>query len=304
MKLLNKVWMLGIASLLGLTLVGCGSSNKLELKKNTFTVEYGEKISTNAKDYLVKDTDKAVLKDTKIAIKKLKNEDEKDYAKVGVYKATAKYDNETVNFTIEVKDTVKPEFVNFPEKVEVAKGYNEDITTKFKAEDLSEVTITVDTSKVDFNKTGEYKVKVVATDKYKNKAKKDCTIVVKEEAEEKQEETENTDTNSNAPVVNNNAQSSGTVNNGSSNTTGGNTSGGNAGGSTGGGNVCVGGTPNPAEIGNSGLLFYGDQAYSDWWDYYTTTDEYYAGNGFFGYTINFDTCGNPMLTNVWTVNFY
>lgn len=306
---LKKLWMLGIASLLGLTLTGCGSSSQLELQKETFVVEYGETISTNAKDYLVKDTDKEVLKDTKIAIKKLKNEDEQDYAKVGVYKATAKYDKETVNFTIEVKDTVKPKFVDFPEKVEVAKGYNKDITTKFKAEDLSKVTITIDTSKVDFNSVGEYKVKVVATDANKNKAKKDCTIVVKEETEEKQEGTEstNTETNSNAPVINNNTQSNGVVNNNSNNTSSGNTSG----GSTGGGNVCVGGTPNPAEIGNSGLLFYGNEEYYAWWDRMLANnweefDKLFGAQGWSGWdgwTINFDTCGNPMETIVWTVNF-
>lgn len=179
MKLLNKVYMLGFASLLGLTLTGCGSSSKLELKKETFTVEYGEVLSTNAKDYLVKDTDKDVLKKTKVVIKDLKNEKDKDYAKVGEYKATAEYNDESKPFTIKVADTTAPVFKDLKKEIKVEQNAeNVDYVKYFEAEDLSEVKIKVDTKKVDLSKTGEYELKVTATDEYKNKTTKKVKIIV------------------------------------------------------------------------------------------------------------------------------
>lgn len=197
MKLLNKVYMLGFASLLGLTLTGCGSTSKLELKKETFKVEYGEVVSTNAKEYLVKDTDKEVLKDTKVKFKKLENEKDKSYVPVGEYKATATYKEEKVSFIVKVEDTTAPEFVDFSEVIEVEQGYSEDISTKFKATDLSEVTIKADTSKVDFNVVGEYEIKITAKDKYKNKTTKTAKVKVVEKKAEEQPAENNNETASN-----------------------------------------------------------------------------------------------------------
>lgn len=193
MKLFNKVWMLGFASLIGLTLTGCGSSSKLELKKETFIIEYGEIVSTNAKDYLVKDTDKDVLKKTKVVIKDLKNEKDKDYAKVGEYKATAKYNDENKSFTIKVEDTTAPIFKDLKKEIKVEQNAEDvDFTKYFKAEDLSNVKITVNDKKVDLSKTGEYDLKVTAIDEYDNKVTKKIKVIVVD-AEKADEVTETND---------------------------------------------------------------------------------------------------------------
>ena len=70
--------------------------------------------------------------------------------------------------------------------------------------------------------------------------------------------------------------------------------------------MCVAGTPAPEQIGNSGLVFYSKQEYSDWFDWYITTDEYYNGPGFDGRTIPYDTCGNmyqDLDMEIWTVDW-
>ena len=166
---------LGMAmSLLG----GCGASKKLNLKKESFVVEYGNTVSTKASDYLDKGTEKEVLKKAKIALK-VENEKDKEYLAVGKYKGTIAYEDEKVTFTVEVKDSVKPTLEDgFPKEVRVeANAVDVDLTKYFTATDLSDVTMTVK-GDVDLSKTREYEVKVIATDAYKNKATKKAKIVV------------------------------------------------------------------------------------------------------------------------------
>lgn len=157
----------------------------LTLQKDVFTVEYGESVSTEVKTYLNKDTEKEVLKDSKLSIKKLENEEEKEYPAVGEYKGTITYKEEKVSFTVEVKDTTAPEFVDLPKSISVEKDAQDvDYTKYFKATDLNEVKITVNSKKVDLSKEGEYTLTVTATDIYKNaiKEKVKVNIVSKEKA--------------------------------------------------------------------------------------------------------------------------
>lgn len=177
-----------IIGLLAMTVVACGSSDKtsIELKKKEFVIEYGNIASEDAKDYVKADKD--VLKETGISFKDVKYEEREEdgkeikYLEVGTYKANAVYKDETLDFKIVVKDTTAPEFVDFKDKIEIEQESTEDLSTKFTATDLSDVTITVDTEKVDLTKVGEYKTTVTAKDKYDNETTKDLTIVVKEKA--------------------------------------------------------------------------------------------------------------------------
>ncbi len=81
--------------------------------EETYAVELGSKVSTEAKAYLAKDTDKEVLKGTVITFKKDKaySVDKKSrslkptkgkYLPVGKYHATAVYDDEKESFVVEV----------------------------------------------------------------------------------------------------------------------------------------------------------------------------------------------------------
>ena len=166
--------------------------------EESYTVELGSKVSTEAKAYLAKDTDKEVLKDTVITFKKDKaySVDKKNkslkpakgkYLPVGKYHATAVYDDEKESFVVEVKDTKAPTFVDLKEEIIIeANAENVDLTKYFKAEDLSETKISVDKAKLDLSKEGTYGITVTATDTYKNaKAEKVVVKVVSLEAAEK-----------------------------------------------------------------------------------------------------------------------
>lgn len=189
---MSKIKMMMVTFLM-MTLFACGGSEpKIELKKETFVYEYGEQYSFDAKEYIK--ADKKVLKDTKIEIQnknvKVCPKDAEcdafvltDVYQVGKYKGTATYQDEKLEFIVEIKDTTKPTFEDFQDKVEVAKYFDGDLVTNFKATDLSEVVVTVDTKDVDFSTSGDYKAKAIATDKYKNKITKEFTIIVGEKTQ-------------------------------------------------------------------------------------------------------------------------
>lgn len=293
---MKKLLVGAIATMMLLSVVGCGAATKLELQKETFTVEYGETISTSAKDYLKKDSEKEVIKNTKITVKKLENEKDKEYPAIGTYDATAKYQEESKSFKIEVEDTTAPTFKDLKESIEVEVGYSGDYKEFFTAEDLSEVTLSVNSKKVDSAAAGEYELTVTATDTSDNKTKETVKVVVKEKATESTEET----------TTENNVPSGGTTN--TTTSSGSTSSGSSTSGSSGGtSNVCVPGTPNPAEIGNSGLLLTPAQ-YDAFWDLWENDPDGFAAKyggwwGFDAFTINFDTCGNPMTSIIWTINW-
>ncbi|MEG2908071.1 MAG: hypothetical protein RR945_02530 [Erysipelotrichaceae bacterium] len=162
---------------IGLLLVGC-SNQIIQLKKDNFQVEYGKAISTKAVDYL-KTEDTKILDKAKVTIEKIENEKDKDYAKIGTYKATIKYGEKSENFKIEVKDTKAPVFKDIMKEIVIEKNAeNVDYTKYFQVEDLSDTKIKVDSKKVDLGKVGDYEIKVNATDKYKNAKIKNVKVKV------------------------------------------------------------------------------------------------------------------------------
>lgn len=178
-------------------LLGACAKDNFQVEES-YTVELGSKVSTEAKAYLAKGTDKEVLKGTVITFKKDKaySVDKKSrslkptkgkYLPVGKYHATAVYDDEKESFVVEVKDTKAPTFVDLKEEIIIeANAENVDLSKYFKAEDLSETKISVDKAKLDLTKEGTYGITVTATDTYKNaKAEKVVVKVVSLEAAEK-----------------------------------------------------------------------------------------------------------------------
>ena len=69
------------------------------MKRNSFTYEYGEKISTNVADYV--NANKSVLKNIKLDLSSVSTE-------VGTYQASIQYFDEKETFEINIVDTVKP----------------------------------------------------------------------------------------------------------------------------------------------------------------------------------------------------
>ncbi|MDQ0362483.1 hypothetical protein [Breznakia pachnodae] len=277
-----------IKILLGIILlssvVACGNNKpKFELKKDKFVFEFGEEILLSPEDVLKTENENLIqntqlaadIDDEKMVREELsdmvtyviiENSIQIDGLPVGEYRGTAEYEDETLDFKIIVKDTTAPEFIDFQDKIEVEQNSTEDLTTKFKIEDLSEATVSLDMAKVDLAKAGEYKTTVTAKDAYDNETVKDITIIVKEKATA--EET-NAETNEESTT-------SGTVDSSGAGTTGDstNTSGGTGSTSTGGITTTPSNpTPAPSEpivqltpTPLGGQIFDTDTAAADWAD--------------------------------------
>ncbi|MCD7809428.1 MAG: CAP domain-containing protein [Erysipelotrichaceae bacterium] len=150
----------------------------LVLVSDYVEVEYGEAISLEASFYLDSEqVDEDIITATEVSL----NDDLEalEYPSVGEYVVTLTYKNETKSVTISVNDTIAPEFKDFKDNFEYTKDCGpEDFVSNFEADDLSEVTITVDDGDVDYTKTGEYIATIKASDEYGNETEKEVTITI------------------------------------------------------------------------------------------------------------------------------
>lgn len=224
------------------------SGHKLELKTNKVNVEYGTAYTPKLKD-IVKDY-KDFNKDDLEIINKIPNEKDKTYPAVGKYTITVKYKKKSLKQSVIVKDTKAPEFV-LPANMELIQGtgFNtfdyDSLKSLLNIRDFSEVSIEIDTSKIDINTPGQYDLNVTVKDKYNNETKKtgkvtviakpvisnneevvhetvknkDGTTSVKTKVQKKQ--SSNTNRSSNSSSSNNNNKSSSGSNNSSSNSSSG-----------------------------------------------------------------------------------
>lgn len=224
------------------------SKPKLELKTDKVNVEYGTTYKPKLKD-IVKDY-KDFDKDDLEIINKIPNEKDKTYPAVGKYTITVKYKKKSLKQRVIVKDTKAPEFV-LPANMQLLQGtgldtldYNS-LKSLLNIRDFSEVSIEIDTSKIDINTPGQYDFNVTVKDKYNNETKKtgkvtviakpvissneevvheivknkDGTTSVKTKVQKKQ--SSNTNRSSNSSSSNNNNKSSSGNSNSSSNSSSG-----------------------------------------------------------------------------------
>lgn len=224
------------------------SSPKLELKTNKVNVEYGTTYTPKLKD-IVKSYKDFIKYDLEI-INNIPNEKDKTYPAVGKYTITVKYKKKSLKQSVIVKDTKAPEFV-LPANMELLQGtgldtldYNS-LKSLMNISDLSEISIEIDTSKIDINTPGQYDFNVTVKDKYNNETKKtgkvtviakpvisnneevvhetvknkDGTTSVKTKVQKKQ--SSNTNRSSNSSSSNNNNKSSSGSSNSSSNSSSG-----------------------------------------------------------------------------------
>lgn len=161
---------LGLLMLCILLLVGC-STDTLLLKKSEFIVEYGEEINKDPAIYLdTENTD--IIKNAKISLE-VENEKDKKYPAVGEYTMSISHKKNKKDIKIVVKDTKAPTFVDFPAEIVVEENAVDINWEKyFKVTDLSEYKVEINKDEVNLLKAGTYNLKVVATDKYKNKTEK------------------------------------------------------------------------------------------------------------------------------------
>ena len=223
-------------------------SPKLELKTTKVNVEYGTTYTPKLKD-IVKNY-KDFNKDDLVIINKIPNEKDKTYPAVGKYTITVKYKKKSLKQSVVVKDTKAPEFV-LPANMELIQGtgFNtfdyDSLKSLLNIRDFSEVSIEIDTSKIDMNTPGQYDFNVTVKDKYNNETKKagkvtviakpvisndeevvhetvknkDGSTSVKTKVQKKQ--SSNTNRTSNSSSSNNNNKSSSGSNNSSSNSSSG-----------------------------------------------------------------------------------
>lgn len=157
------------------------SGPKLELKTNKVNVEYGTAYTPKLKD-IVKDY-KYFNKDNLEIINKIPNEKDKTYPAVGKYTITVKYKKKSLKQSVIVKDTKAPEFV-LPANMELIQGtgFNtfdyDSLKSLLNIRDFSEVSIEIDTSKIDINTPGQYDLNVTVKDKYNNETKKTGKVTV------------------------------------------------------------------------------------------------------------------------------
>jgi len=138
---------------------------KLKVVDN-FTIEYGNEISNNVADYVLDNTDEKVVKNTTVEIVGL--DESSEYPSVGEYVVKVKYKNQVKEVIVTVEDTTKPVFKDFNKDINIYTGEQVDWNTLFVADDLSDVTISVDDSNIDYSKAGTYQIEVVATDSSNN----------------------------------------------------------------------------------------------------------------------------------------
>lgn len=184
----------------GILYITSNTEPKLKLKSDSFNVEYGnifkadfdtlietKGISKKDKEYLQKNIQ--IKSDIKSEVETVTKEDgsteEKSlgYSKIGDYKITVNYKDETKTVNVSVRDTTKPE-IKAPEMIDIIQ-YT-DLST-FNFAELLEVTDysdvkdwQIDTSKVDVNTIGQYDLKVSISDVEENIAEKNMKINVVE----------------------------------------------------------------------------------------------------------------------------
>lgn len=161
------------------------AENDPGLKSQTISYEYGKVIELEPSD-LINTNKKEILDSVDIDLSTLTMEKGKDYPKVGEYTIGFTYKTmfkeKSGKIKINVEDTEKPEINNKQEQIEVNFGEsNHDFNQYFEISDLSETTVEIDTSQVDFNTAGEYTASICATDAHDNETKKEFKVIVKEQ---------------------------------------------------------------------------------------------------------------------------
>lgn len=184
---IKKYWIVGATTTVVCVSVASGvyflsQETKPLLKNDTFTIEYGERISENVKYYIASEEEE-ILKSAKVNID-YENEQTKDYPYIGDYKGVLSYGDRKEKFTVQIRDTVAPKWSKFKDEIKVEQNAENFILEHyFEASDLDRTYISV-TGKVDLSTFGEYEVKVTAKDRQGNKITKKCKVIVvsKEEA--------------------------------------------------------------------------------------------------------------------------
>lgn len=293
-------------------LITACSNTMVQLKEESLTLEYGQNPYTDIQLEDLLENYEAIKDEYQFSLALFSNEDEKIEADsieenplaVGEYTLVIDYadDKEPMKVSVEVKDTVAPEFQDFKDEVSIDYGYSKDLADLFSATDLADVTISVD-GEVNTKKAGDYEVKVIAEDANGNKTEKDCTITVKSKPKE---ESDTSSSSSSSGATNSSSTSSGSASSSAnkkpSTSNGGSSSSSSSGSSSGSSSSKPACTVPSNQYGNSGMRFDTKEEAHAWATAYIENDEKYGADNIVSYGViqMFDTCDNVVG---YTVHF-
>lgn len=163
-----------------LTLLLCGCSNGVQLKKQMFTIELGKDIYANPTLYLKNSTYSSRLRvvSKSVGIDKKNNRfmtSGMDYLVVGEYDFAIRDGNKEYPFVIKVKDTMPPVCASDVSEIKVGVGQNIDWNSYFHATDLSGVTFEAN---VDTSSASSQNAQVKISDRFGNSVTKNVSVVV------------------------------------------------------------------------------------------------------------------------------
>lgn len=172
---------------IGIVAIGIGgymflNQNDLVLKSEEITSEYGEVLSSDVKSYLnIDKSDKDAMEKAVLDLTGVSQVAEKGYPSLGKHTIKVTFGDESHEVLVNVVDTTKPVFKDFKEEVEFVRDCKvsaEEFSKMFTADDLDTTTVTVDDSKVDYSKEGEYTATVKAIDGSKNEVTQDIKVKI------------------------------------------------------------------------------------------------------------------------------
>lgn len=180
--------------LIGILIIGCiglflyiKDSNSSIIISQEFVFEYGETLDS-IKKHIQNHNEFKDIKDIQFDFVSLQSDNQ--YPSVGDYQVPFQYSTaftqKSSSFKLVIKDTTAPKFEKFKDIISI--NFNDshyDFTKHFKATDLSDCSLTIDTKNIDFKKVGTYKATVIAKDQYNNQTIQEFQVIIKEELKEK-----------------------------------------------------------------------------------------------------------------------
>ena len=153
----------------------------VEIEQN-FTFEYGNQIELTVSDILSGDDN--IVETATLDLSNIENESDKDFPAVGIYEAILNYrirfHNREAIIIIEIEDTTPPVFTRYREVFNLTVDDDKpNFEQYFEAEDLSDFTITIDYSEVNFEEAGSYYIKVTAKDIHGNKNEREVRVNIR-----------------------------------------------------------------------------------------------------------------------------
>ena len=152
-------------------------------KTDRLEFEYGDPLDIEA-ETLIRSPDPAIADTVEIDLSAIEREED-GTAAAGNWDASFTYTDvfgtHTCPLTICISDTAAPSFLKLPERITLAPGNaDHDFSAGIEIWDLSECSLEIDSSMVDFDQPGEYILFATAVDRYDNQRSRSIRLTISE----------------------------------------------------------------------------------------------------------------------------